>query len=400
MLLFNKIFFSIIIFIKNYLKIKKNLVIKISSLLFFILNLFFYINKPNQINRLKILIKGKKFLNKCLKGILINKNKFLKSDIKIITAIIPIYNCEKTIKSSIRSIQNQNISEIEIILVNDYSKDNSLNIIKELKMEDSRILIINNNRNMGALYSRSIGALSSKGSYIFALDNDDMFFDMDIFDSIYKISKKENFDIIGFKSIIIKKEYNYNLRNMKDDHYSNNKNNLVVYQPKLGIYTISKKGKFKQYDATIWGKCIKSFIYKKAVNSLGILRYSSFMSWAEDTSIIIVIFNIAQSYKFIYRYGIIHILSISTASYTQPRGNRIFGELFFLNNIYDFLNDKYKYLTALFIIKIKKKYNLKKFKLKKNLLFFQFILKKILESKFINKINKEKISNCFKDFNV
>lgn len=54
---------------------------------------------------------------------------------------------------------------------------------------------------MGTLYSRCIGALSAKGAYIFSLDNDDMFFDIDIFDSIYKIAKKEDFDIKGFKYV-------------------------------------------------------------------------------------------------------------------------------------------------------------------------------------------------------
>ena len=305
---------------------------------------------------MSILLKGKKFINKCLKGILINKNKFIKSNIKIITAIIPVYNCEKTIKSSIRSIQNQNKSEIEIILVNDFSKDNSLEIIDSLKKEDSRIIIVNNNKNMGALYSRCIGTLSAKGEYIFALDNDDMFFNLDIFDFIYLKSRKENFDIIGFKSIVINQNYNFNIRKMKDNHFSLHKDNLTLYQPNLGIYPISKNGVYKQNDVNIWAKCIKTNIYKKAVNSLGILKFSSFMSWAEDTSIVFIIFNIAQSFKFIHKYGIIKVLNISNASNTQPKSNKLFGELFLLNIIFDFSRNKYKYLVIFYILKIIKKY--------------------------------------------
>ena len=213
---------------------------------------------------------------------------------------------------------------------------------------------------MGTLYSRSIGALSAKGQYIFSLDNDDMFFDMDLFDSIYKNAKKDNFDIIGFKSISIQKEYNYNIRKYRDNPYSKKKNNLILYQPKLGIYTIYKNGKYRQNDINIWTKCIKAYIYKKAVNSLGILRYSSFMSWAEDTSIIFIIFNYAQSFKFINKYGIIHICSISTASHQQPKKNKLFGELFLLNVIFDFSNNKFKYLTILYVLKIKKRYKLNK----------------------------------------
>ena len=317
-----------------------------------------------------------------MKGI-INKNEFIQSNIKVISAIIPVFNSEKSIKSSIISIQNQNKSEIEIILINDFSRDNSLNIMKALKKKDSRIIIINNNKNMGTLYSRCIGTLLANGAYIFALDNDDMFFDKDIFDSIYKKAEKEKFDIIGFKSIYIKKENNYNILKMLDNPFSNHKNNLILYQPKLGIYPISRKNKFKLNDVNIWSKCIKSYIYKKSVDYLGIVKYSTFMSWGEDTSIIFIIFNIAHSFKFIHKYWIIHICSFSTSSYTQPINNKLFGALFLLNIIFDFSKRKNKYLTIQYALRIKKNYKLNQFKFCKNLLFLKFILKKILKCKFI-----------------
>ena len=57
------------------------------------------------------------------------------------------------------------MSKIEILLINDYSIDNTSRIIKKAQKYDHRIKIINNNKNMGALYSRSIAALMSKGEY-------------------------------------------------------------------------------------------------------------------------------------------------------------------------------------------------------------------------------------------
>ena len=83
-----------------------------------------------------------------------------------ITAFIIIYNAEKTILSSIRSIQNQNMADIELLLVDDYSIDNSLKIIEKCQKEDKRIKLIKNKKNRGALYSRSLGVLNSKGKYI------------------------------------------------------------------------------------------------------------------------------------------------------------------------------------------------------------------------------------------
>jgi cellulose synthase/poly-beta-1,6-N-acetylglucosamine synthase-like glycosyltransferase len=98
--------------------------------------------RPNNF-RIIALSNSKKYINFCVKGILINNyNKFKINNKVKITAIIPVFNCENSIKASIRSIQNQNMSEIEILLVNDFSNDNSLKIIEDMAMKDSRIRII------------------------------------------------------------------------------------------------------------------------------------------------------------------------------------------------------------------------------------------------------------------
>jgi cellulose synthase/poly-beta-1,6-N-acetylglucosamine synthase-like glycosyltransferase len=124
-------------------------------------------------------MRGINYLNKCL--ISLNKTKqtsnfnfnFNLFEIPKITVIIPVYNCQKSIELSLTSILNQNMTDFEIILINDNSTDNSLKIIRKMKSYDNRIRIINNHKNMGTLYSRSIGVLNSKGKYIFMLDNDD-----------------------------------------------------------------------------------------------------------------------------------------------------------------------------------------------------------------------------------
>ena len=79
---------------------------------------------------------------------------------------MPLYNCEKTIRASLNSIIFQNMENIEIILINDFSNDNTLKIIKNLKKNEQRIILINNKKNMGTLYSRSIGVLKAKGEYL------------------------------------------------------------------------------------------------------------------------------------------------------------------------------------------------------------------------------------------
>ena len=355
------------------------------------------INKNTQ-KRNNALLKGKDYINKCIKGLLFNKKSVKKYNNSIISAIIPVFNCGKKIISSIRSIQNQNISQIEIILINDFSQDNSLIIIEELQKQDSRIKIINNKKNMGTLYSRCIGVLCAKGKYIFPLDNDEMFLDYDVFDYIYKIGINENFDIVGFKTVYIK-DYNDSIDKIKDIRFSNHPNNMILHQPNLRKYPITRDKMYN--DIHIWGKSIKNEIYKKGVKYLGKKRYSIFMSWAEDTIMILILFNIAKSFKFVHKYGVIHLLSNSTASFTQPLKNRIYGEILLLDIIFDYSkNNSDKNLAVYHALYIKKKYNITKYENNKNLIKLRLILKKIINCKYINKINKLKILNNFEDFNI
>ena len=73
--------------------------------------------------RIESLSRGKKYIEKCLEDNM--TKKFEKVDNPIISVIIPVFNCEKSIKYAISSIQNQNITNFEIILINDFSTDKS-----------------------------------------------------------------------------------------------------------------------------------------------------------------------------------------------------------------------------------------------------------------------------------
>ena len=365
---------------------------------------FIYKIEKKDVSRTISLIKSRKYLHYCLKGLLINEvinNKLIIKNETKLTVVIPIFNCEKTIKSSIRSIQNQNFNEIEMILVNDFSNDNSLKIIEEIRNQDPRIRIMNNNKNMGTLYSRCIGTLISKGKYILALDNDDLFMDSDVFNIVFEEAEKGNYDIIGFKAIRSLSYYKIHISELIDDYLHDHPNNLILYQPELGIFSISRNKEFYLNDIHIWGKCINKKIYVQAINALGKEKYSYFISWAEDTSMIFVIFNFAKSYKFISKYGVLHIMSESTASFTQSNDTKTFGEIFLLNILFDFSKNDYqtKKLVVDKALKIKN-YDFFHINNKKNLNFLLKVLKKIIECKFITKKDKHEIIQYFSELNL
>ena len=115
-----------------------------------------------------------------------------------ISIYLPIYNKEKYITKSLKSIQMQSLKNIEILAINDNSTDNTLNILNNMRKKDRRIKIFNNYRNYGLLYTRSIGILKSSGEYIMNLDPDDGFANKNNLKFLYNIAKKLQLDVISF----------------------------------------------------------------------------------------------------------------------------------------------------------------------------------------------------------
>ena len=90
----------------------------------------------------------------------------------LLSIIVPVYNSEKYLKSTINSILNQNFSDFELILVNDGSTDNSSNICETFKNNNQKIHVINQ-ENLGVSEARNAGIKAASGKYIQFVDSDD-----------------------------------------------------------------------------------------------------------------------------------------------------------------------------------------------------------------------------------
>ena len=111
----------------------------------------------------------------------------------LISIIVPVYNIEKYLQKCIKSIINQTYKNIEIILVDDGSKDNSGKICDEFKQIDNRIKVIHK-ENGGLSDARNAGLKIAKGEYIGFVDSDD-YIAQDMFETLYKLAKENNADI-------------------------------------------------------------------------------------------------------------------------------------------------------------------------------------------------------------
>ena len=112
---------------------------------------------------------------------------------ELISIIVPVYNVEKYLERCVNSIINQTYKNIEIILVNDGSTDNSGNICDKFGKKDSRIKIIHKS-NGGLSDARNAGLKIAKGEYIGFVDSDD-YIKEDMFETLYNLNKEHNSEI-------------------------------------------------------------------------------------------------------------------------------------------------------------------------------------------------------------
>ena len=121
----------------------------------------------------------------------------------LISVIIPAYNSGKYIEKSLDSVVNQTYKNIEIIIVNDCSKDNVEDVILEYMKKDSRISYLKNEVNMGVGPTRNKGIEKAKGKYLYFFDSDDYISPNCIFELYNAIKEDDSFSCmtIGYKDI-------------------------------------------------------------------------------------------------------------------------------------------------------------------------------------------------------
>ena len=280
------------------------------GLFFLILILFFlykdiiliYLFKENPTLELEI-INIEKYIRKIKANIpKKSKNFYNKSLSPKISIVIPVYNGELFIKTSYLSISNQNFKDIEIIYIDDCSTDNSVDLIKELMMDDKRIELYINQNNKGILFTKSQGILKSKGKYVMILDQDDIYVQNDAFSTLFEVSEKDNLDILGFSAISAYN--NFSLLKKVPVHYYESK---IIFQPKIRElgHTYTSNGDIKRVNSAIWIYFFKTELFKKAVSQIDYKFYDTKMICHDDFLFFFLLSRFAEKTRSIKRifYG-------------------------------------------------------------------------------------------------
>jgi glycosyltransferase involved in cell wall biosynthesis len=233
------------------------------------------------------------------------KTKFKKVENPKISIISAVYNRSKYIFRFLRSIQNQFFNDIEIIFVDDFSNDDSVEFIKKLQKYDERIILIMNNENKGTLISRNEAVLKSKGEYLIFPDPDDLL-SIDILKYCYDKSKKNNYEIVRFNLYYGEKKQTLDVvKRIKINQ---------IYQPLLSFYNFYSKGYLEQTDFIISNKLIKRNLYIKSINSIPNYYLNQNMIIYEDGLINFMLHKFAKSLYHSKKIGYYYIQSNQSIS--------------------------------------------------------------------------------------
>jgi len=216
-----------------------------------------------------------------------------------ISVIVPVYNSETYINQCIDSILNQTFSNFELILVDDFSQDNSPKICDDYSKKDKRINIIHKNKNEGSSLARKTGLNFATGDYIQFVDSDD-WIEPDMLEKLYQKAVVENNDLV------ICNVY----------YFENNKKDIIKQD-------FSKSDKISLIKNIIAIKS-KAYLFNKLIKR-DLLSIVNFPEDSRSEDYVITVQNIynSQSIGFIndplynYRYN---SLSLSNNEETKLRG--------------------------------------------------------------------------------
>ena len=333
------------------------------------------------------LLKVEDYYNLCRKQISLYNDSFINTTIApLISVIIIAYNKKNIILKSIRSIQNQSLKNIEIIIVDDHSTDNSKELFKQILNSDNRIRLFTHLNNMGAWRSRLDGFLYSNAPYVIHFDAGDFYADNYVLEDIYYLANKYKLDSVRFafrltysKNSLTKYDKNYFFP-LKDRKIFYGKRKFNIYGFKYG---------------TIWNRLTKAEVFTKGLYHLDEFILNAYKNIYEDRWWNNLANNESNSFLMTNRVGYIYLRDSKGQGHIRS-GNAFINEktmkeiiLFFLfdYNLAYAQSDKANIIKNLRDYK-KGKSHLKLSDLKSNFPPYVHLINLLINDKYVSQKNK------------
>ncbi len=197
----------------------------------------------------------------------------------VVSVIVPVYNAEKYIAKCVDSILAQTVKDFELVLINDGSSDNSLQLCEKYLNIDSRVKIINNMERGGASKARNIGIEHAVGEYVVFVDSDD-FVEFDLLEKLLSYCQNNDLVICGLRYVndngdTIKESNNPQFQSCPVSNFINN------YLLDMNL------------NYTICGPCNK--LFKRDIITQNKLKFNEKMTVLEDTTFVFNYLSFSKS---------------------------------------------------------------------------------------------------------
>ena len=235
------------------------------------------------------------FYELCNATVLFQEKNMEFQNYPLISIILPSFNKYDEILKTERSIQNQSFKNIEIIIVDDGSTDNSKEIYDYLLQSDSRIRVFYHLKNMGVWRTRLDGFLYSKGKYIIHLDVGDFLSNNMILEISYNLIEKYNLDSIRFSFKVTE----YDNSNIWINYFKK-KDTKIVSGPKPYDILLYDYG-------TIWNRLIRANIVTKSLDLIDSYILNAYKNLWEDRWWNVLANFESKNYLMINKVGYLYI---------------------------------------------------------------------------------------------
>ena len=189
-----------------------------------------------------------------------------------ITVIVPVYNVENYLEKCLDSLINQTYKNLEIIVINDGSTDNSGEICQEYAQKDNRIVYIEK-ENGGQSEARNMGLDRMTGSYVTFVDSDD-WVELDYVETLYKKITEYRADIaVGNYYSFNESEGMYYFHIFGDSYYEKVYDNVSIFE---NLYESQEMKSFALIS--VWGKLYKADLFKQLRFDIGKLGEDGYLN--------------------------------------------------------------------------------------------------------------------------
>lgn len=201
----------------------------------------------------------------------------------LVSVIIPVYNTEKFLHKCINSVLTQTLKDIEVLLINDGSTDDSGKICNEYAHKDKRVHVMHI-QNQGVSHARNKGLEAAKGKYISFVDSDD-WIDADMIEVLYQLIQTSHADLSTCGYVIEDENGNIIYKINEESTYILNK-----WDALSSLFD----DKYYRYKGNLWDK-----LYNKDIIERNRLRFNEQIYYNEDRLFIFQYLNFCYSATYI-----------------------------------------------------------------------------------------------------